>query len=62
MELQQKSVSVRIYRWLCEDARANGIDPAPLYDTLGIGPAELADDARRIAGDRHVAAMQLTSG
>ncbi|MBJ9754251.1 helix-turn-helix transcriptional regulator [Burkholderia cepacia] len=61
MELQQKSVSVRIYRWLCEDARANGIDLAPLYDTLGIGPAELADDTRRIAGDRHVAAMQLTS-
>jgi len=62
MELRQKSVSVRIYRWLCEDARTNGIDPAALYETLGIGPAELADDTRRIAGDRHVAAMQLTSG
>ncbi|WP_175703127.1 helix-turn-helix transcriptional regulator [Burkholderia ambifaria] len=62
MELRQKSVSVRIYRWLCADARTNGIDPAALYETLGIGPAELADDTRRIAGDRHVAAMQLTSG
>ncbi|RQR29164.1 AraC family transcriptional regulator [Burkholderia sp. Bp9142] len=62
MELRQKSVSVRIYRALCEDARANGIDLAPLYEALGIGPAELADDTRRIAGDRHVAAMRLTSG
>lgn len=60
MELHQKSVSVRIYRGLFDDARANGIDVAPLYATLGIGPADLADDARRIAGDRHVAAMRLT--
>ncbi|MGU7781821.1 helix-turn-helix domain-containing protein [Burkholderia sp. PU8-34] len=61
MKLQQKSVSIRIYRWLFDEARARGIDAAPLYAALGIGPADLDDDTRRIAGDRHVAALQLAS-
>ncbi|RQR57560.1 AraC family transcriptional regulator [Burkholderia sp. Bp9125] len=61
MELRQKSVSIRIYRWLFDEAHAGGIDAAPLYAALGIGPADLNDDARRIAGDRHVAALQLAS-
>lgn len=61
MELRQKSVSIRIYRWLFDEVRACGIDAQPLYAALGIGPADLEDDARRIAGDRHVAALQLAS-
>jgi AraC-like DNA-binding protein len=59
MELRQKSVSIRIYRWLFDEVRACGIDVAPLTDALGIAPADLCDDARRIAGDRHVAALRL---
>ncbi|VWD05852.1 AraC family transcriptional regulator [Burkholderia contaminans] len=61
MELRQKSVSVRVYRQALDDLRRNGFDVAPLYATLGIGAADLADDARRIPGDRHVAAMRLMS-
>ncbi|AOJ11999.1 helix-turn-helix transcriptional regulator [Burkholderia mayonis] len=62
MELRQKSVSARIYRWLFDEARANGFDAARLADLLGVAETELDDPRRRVPGDRHVAAMRLASG
>ena len=47
MELRQKSVSVRVYRQALDDMRRNA-STSRAHATLGIGAADLADDARRI--------------
>ncbi|CAE6699572.1 helix-turn-helix transcriptional regulator [Paraburkholderia haematera] len=62
MELLQKSVSARLYRWLLDDLQRDGIDREAICKSIGIREHELDAADARVAGDRHVRMTQLLEG
>lgn len=61
MELHQKSISARVYRWFIEQAETNGYDRSALCRMLGIDESALDSADARVSGDRHVQMVRMVA-
>jgi AraC-like DNA-binding protein len=59
MDLRQKSVSARIYRFVLDEAECNGFDRENIARKIGLDEVELAASDARVAGDKHVRLLSM---
>jgi AraC-like DNA-binding protein len=59
MDLRQKSVSARIYRFMLDEAERNGFDREKVARKIGIDEVEIAASDARVAGDKHIRLLSM---